>query len=219
MTRVNPERNKRKETIEPGEFNGMLEKTDEEDYSSKDYYRARDKAIACVFYRTGKRRGEVARLEVSDLKIKNKNLSITFTVLKKRTSGEIPNRREKLIPLSDPWVNPIIEYWKWMNENHPECKFMFPTTHYSPLANTLTIKSDSHLTGRQVLRRIQKMNPDAWCHLFRETMGANVVRAKPDALAPFRVKRRLDLEDIRTAFRYFERYAADVIETEVGDQV
>lgn len=214
MTRVDPERNKRKGVIKSDEFNSMIETADSSDYSNEIYYQIRDKAIACVFYKSGKRRVEVARLEVSDLEIKSENLSITFTVFKKRKSGVLINRREKLIPLSDPWVNPIIEYWEWMRENYPDCKFMFPTTHYSPISNTLTIKRGSHLTGRQVLRRIQKMNPDAWCHLFRETMGANVVRANPDALAPFRVMQRLDLEDYKTAFNYFRRFAADVIENE-----
>ena len=216
LTNTDPERNKRKSVIESSEFNDMLEATKEEAYSARKYYRIRDRALACVFYATGKRRGEVARLEVSDLEIKGKNLSITFTVLKKRKSGTLINRREKIIKIGS-MVTPIIEYWEWMEDKVPGCKYLFPTTHYSPLSNTLVIRKGSHLSGRQLLRRIQKMNPESWCHLFRETMGAKVVRAKPDALAPFRVMNRLDLEDYKTAFNYFRRFAADIIESEEID--
>ena len=48
----------------------------------------------------------------------------------------------------------------------------FPRTHYSPHFGTLTLDR-THLSRRQFLRIVQKYNPNALCHLFRETVGAD----------------------------------------------
>lgn len=49
------------------------------------------------------------------------------------------------------------------------------------------------------------------CHLFRETVGAEIVREDNSIMAAFKVMLRLDLEDERTALRYVRRYAIDRI--------
>ena len=100
-----------------------------------------------------------------------------------------------------------------MKKKHPECKFLFPSIK-NVFGETLVFYPDKHLSGRHILRIIKQFNPRAWCHLFRETMGAKIVRSDPTIMAPFRVMRRLDLESHTTAFRYMQRYAADIIEKE-----
>jgi len=203
----------RKDVISDEEFKWMLERVEEADYPFE-YYRMRDKAILCILRRTGKRRREVASLEISDLAVKGRYLSITFTVRKKRRKNILSLQREKLLSLKDPLVQPILEYWSWMKKNNPECRYLFPRTFYSPLTKTFTLDRNHHLSGRQILRIVKRANPRAWCHLFRETVGAEIVRKDPSIMAPFKVMRRLDLESYTTAFNYMKRYAADIIEYE-----
>ena len=64
------------------------------------------------------------------------------------------------------------------------------------------------------MRIIKEVDSQAWVHLFRETMGAEIVRADPTIMAAFKVMKRLDLEDYNTRLRYMRRYAIDVIELE-----
>jgi len=166
-----------------------------------------------IFFKTGKRRIEVANLKVNDLKIKGNYLSITFIVVKKRKKDLMSRKREKQLPLDDEFTNYIIEYWRHMQNHHSNCTFLFPSRR-SVFGKYSYVYPHSHLSGRQILRVIKTLSPDGWCHLFRETVGAKIVRADPTIMAPFKVKRRLDLEQVSTAFRYMERYAADVIEKE-----
>lgn len=222
--RLHPKRYARKTMISTEEFKQML---DEAKKRPHPYYVLRDSAIVCIFKRTGKRRQEVAWLEVEDVLIKERYLSITFTVVKKRKGSVSSFRREKLISLKDPATKIILEYLNYYL-NHPhfldaselakgdkEMKlYLFPTTHYDWFTNTLTLKPWRHLSGQQLLRIVQKLDPLTWCHLFRETMGAEVVRRDPSIAAPFKVKQRLDLESYITAFHYMERFRPDIIEYE-----
>jgi len=59
---------------------------------------------------------------------------------------------------------------------------------------------------------VQKYNSYAWCHLFRETVGADIVRKDRSIMAVWKVKKRLDLEKTETAWKHMDRYGIDVIE-------
>jgi len=106
-----------------------------------------------------------------------------------------------------------------MKQHHPECKFLFPSVR-SIFGQALFFYQDKPLSGRQILRIIKQLNPKAWCHLFRETRGAEVVRADEKRLGEaslmtvYRVKRALDLEREATAWNYISRYATETIEVE-----
>jgi len=213
---VNPSL-QRKDVISAKEFEGTLERADSIEYV-QEYYRLRDKAIVCIFKLTGKRRGEVASLEVDDLEVKNGTLSITFTLEKKRRKSLILRRAEKQISLSDPLTKPIIDYWHFLKQNHPSCLYLFPRTFYSGLTGALVFKYKYHLGGRQILRVVKKLNPESWCHLYRETAGAEIVRQDQSIMAAFKVMLRLDLEDERTALGYVRRYAVDLISRGVSDE-
>jgi len=200
----------RKDVLSEDEIESMIKRAEQ---LEDDYFRLRALALVSIFYKTGKRRAEVANLEMDDLKVKGKYLSITFTVVKKRKKNVMSTRREKLLPLDDRFTKYIMDYWSYMKRNHPECRFLFPSVR-SFFGESLVFYPNRHLSGRHILRIIKQLNPRAWCHLFRETMGAKIVRGDPTIMAPFKVMRRLDLESHTTAFRYMQRYVADIIEKE-----
>jgi integrase len=213
MTKVSGIRKERTNVITDSEFQETLAKA-RNDTSLPEYYRIRDAAVLCIFRLTGKRVREVAQLKQNDIDVREKSLNITFNVVKKRKEQMLTTRREKEIPLSDPLTKHIIDYRTWLLENvGNQIEWFFPRTHYSPFLNTLTLDKKP-LTTRQLLRIVQKHNKNIWCHLFRETVGAEIVRADPSVMAVWKVKRRLDLEKTETAFRYMDRYGKDVIERE-----
>jgi len=177
------------------------------------YFRLRSKALVSLFDLTGKRRIEVATIKQEDVEIEGDYLRVTFMVSKKRTKKSYANRRTKLLPLEDYRTQNIVEYAKWMREHHPECEYLFPRTH-NIFGVGLSLYPDEHISGRHVLRLVKALDPTAWCHLFREKVGASIVKKDPSIIAPFKVMRRLDLESFTTAFNYMRRYAEDIIETE-----
>lgn len=212
MTKLSGPRKERTTVISEQEFQEMLDKTCQVQDNYPEYYALRDRCILCIFRLTGKRVTEVSTLKQNSLEIKGPNLSITFSVVKKRKEQKLTTQREKQIPLTDPLVPPILEYREWMNKNlGNQIEWLFPTTHYSPYLGTLTFNR-THLSTRQFLRIVQKYNQDVWCHLFRETVGADIVRSDKSIMAVWKIKKRLDLEKTETAWRYMDRYGVDVIE-------
>lgn len=96
FVRGNPERVNRKEVISEAEFAEMLR---EAEALPETFYRLRTLALLCILRLTGKRRSEVARLELSDFKIEKGFLHVTFTLSKKRRQNLITKRSQKSIPL------------------------------------------------------------------------------------------------------------------------
>ena len=206
----------RKDVLSNQEIEAMLEKADT---LKPEYFRLRAKALVSLF-KTGKRREEVATLETSDLKIQNGYLYITFMVVKKRKRKVLATRRTKKFPAKSSQAHYIMEYVDHMKKFHPECKYLFSSTQ-SVFGVGLAFHKDKHLSGRQILRIIKQLNPEAWCHLFRETRGAEVVRSdekrlggEASIMTVYRVQRALDLERETTAWNYINRYATETIETE-----
>lgn len=167
-------------------------------------------AILALFDATGKRREEVSSLEVGDVVVKDPNLSVTFTVVKKRRDQLLSKRREKQVPLESWNAKSVLNYLNWMRENQPKCKYLFPSRR-AVFGHSFSYSLDKHLSGRQVLRIVKMMSPRIWCHLFRETAGAEVVREDSSIFGVFKVMMRLDLEKESTAWNYMRRYAIDVI--------
>jgi integrase len=87
----------RKQVITDEEFKEMLYKAKQ---IPETFYRLRTIAVLCILRLTGKRRSEVALLEVSDFKIADSYLHVTFTLSKKRKQTVITKRSTKTIPLS-----------------------------------------------------------------------------------------------------------------------
>jgi len=119
-------------------------------------------------------------------------------------------RATKDIPLNDPLTQPIVKYIELLKERPTIPKFLFPSTK-SVFGQSYVILSDEHLKGRQVFNLIRNLSSEIWVHLFRETVGADIIKKDASIVGAFRVQRRLDLEDMKTGLRYLARYANDVI--------
>lgn len=175
------------------------------------YFRLRSKALVSLFDLTGKRRIELSRLRQDDVKIKDEYLRVNFTIAKTRTK-KTTTQRAKLLLLKDQRTQHILEYVKWMRANHFECLYLFPRTH-NIFGVDLVFYLDEHISGRHILRLIHALNPEVWCHLFREKRGATIVREDPTIMAPFKVMISLDLKTFEVAFNYMRRFAEEKIGT------
>lgn len=204
----------RKGVLSTREISAMIQKADS---LKNEYFRLRAKCLVALF-RSGKRREEVASLRVDDLRVEGGFLYVTFTVVKKRKKTVITKSRTKRFPLDSQFTQFILEYWNWMRKNQPECKYLFPSVR-NVFGQALAFYPDKHLSGRQVLNIIKELNPYAWCHLFRETRGANIVRAderkgQVSIFTVYKVKHALDLERETTAWNYINRYASEIVGSE-----
>jgi len=213
MTNPSPERNARRDVVQPSEFNDMMSRATAQ---SREFNRLRTQALICLLRFTGKRRGEVTRLELSDFKRGDDILNVTFELLKKRKGSVMSRRVVKGLPLSDPLTAPIIEYLDHLETLKPKPRFFLPRTHVT-FGVGWTYEPEEHISGRQVLNLFRQVSDMAWPHLMRETVGAEIVKADPTIIGVFKVKQRLDHEDIKTSMRYLERYAVDVIRRETEE--
>jgi integrase len=169
VTYVRGEKRFRRDVISEEEFREMLERAAEN--QPHPYYALRNRALLCVFQKTGKRRGEIARLEIADFKVDEEEglLHVPFTVLKIRYGSTVARRRTKTMRLKDPYVKPIVEYFEYLKRLCPECRYLFPSTRWNPKLRILTILKDKPLSGRQILNIVVRAGPMTWPHLFRET--------------------------------------------------
>ena len=207
----------RKDVLSQKELEDMIKRAD----SLKcEYFRLRAKALIALFA-SGKRREEVASLTMDDLYVDGEFLYVRFTVVKKRKRQVITKVREKKYPLKSRFTQFILDYWNWMRRHHPECKYLFPSV-TNVFGQALAFHKDKHLSGRQILNIIKDLNPKAWCHLFRETRAANVIRAdqargRLDIFTVYKVMFSLDLERESTAWNYIRRYASEIVSP--GDDI
>jgi integrase len=202
----------RSDVLSEDEVDGMIRRADK--LFESEYFKLRAKALISLFYLTGKRVSEVASVRSEDVQIKGDYLSVTFTVVKKRRQNILSTRREKLLPLASKYTQHILNYLNHLKEICPESQYLFPSVR--SVFGYTTIQPNKHLSRKSIWWTVKALNPNAWCHLFRETMGAKIVRSDPSIIAPFKVMRRLDLESHTTAFRYMQRYTAEVIEESEG---
>lgn len=201
----------RKDVIGDEEFSEMIQKANK---ITELFYRLRTLALLCILRLTGKRRSEVARLEVSDFKVEEGFLNITFTLSKKRKKSVITKRATKSIPLRDPLTKPILEYLEFLEDLEPAPKYFFPRTKRM-WGQEFVINSNQRISGRQVFNLVRKVSDRVWIHLFRETCASDIVKSDPTIIGAFKVQRRLDLESVQTGFNYVRRFASDVIMREL----
>jgi integrase len=211
VTRVRGSRARvnRRTVISSKEFQAMLNRAKQ----IKDkFFRLRAQALLCLLRLTGKRRAEVAMLRLNDFRVEAGFLHVTFTLLKKRKGSVLQRQAIKIIPLTDPLAKPILEYLSYLNGLEPKPTFFLPRV--KSVFGYNVIVEDAHIGGRQVFNIVRELSDQVWPHLFRETVGSDVIKADPSIIGAFRVMRRLDLEDYRTGFNYLRRFAGDVIRRE-----
>jgi len=81
------------------------------------------------------------------------------------------------------------------------------------LDGSVTLDPAKSLSQTTVWRIVVAAGEETWPHLFRETVGAKVVKRHGDTINGFfAVKRWLDLERLETAMRYVERYATEKLD-------
>jgi integrase len=203
-------RTQRETVITDVEFQAMLNRASQ---IKNEFMKLRACALLCLLRLVGKRREEIARLKLDSFKVENSMLNITFILEKKRKGSVLQRQAVKSIPLSDPLVQPILSYIDYLTKLESKPQYFFPSVR-SVFGQTLIIYPGKHLTGRQIFNIVRSLSSAVWCHLFRETVGSDVIKQDSSIIGAFKVMRRLDLEDYRTGFNYLKRYAADIIEKE-----
>ena len=124
-------------------------------------------------------------------------------------------KRTKKLSTDDKYCKLILEYLDYMKQTYPDAKFLFPSNTYS-FGTLMMVSPEFHLSGRQLLRLIKPLDKKAWCHLFRETKGAEIAKQFGNNLAGItEVKETLDLEKEETAYIYTRRYAIQEIKPEL----
>ena len=124
-------------------------------------------------------------------------------------------KRTKKLSIEDRYCKLVLEYLEYMKKNYPDAKFLFPSNTYS-FGNLMMVSPDYPLSGRQLLRLIKPLDKRGWCHLFRETKGAEIAREYGNDIAGIaKVRETLDLEKEETAYIYTRRYAIQEIKPEL----
>jgi integrase len=211
MTRVrgSKQRTERTTVISDTEFNEALAKADK---LESEYFRLRAKAVLSLFRLTGKRRGEVAQVPLGNFKTENGFLNVTFILEKKRKGNVLQKLSTKSLPLSDGLTRHIVAYLVCLNALETRPRYWLPSGRC--VFGNYIILPEQHLTGRGVFNIVRGCTKTFWCHLFRETVAADIIRQDSSIIAAFKVQRRLDLESYTTGFNYLRRFASDVIERE-----
>ena len=113
----------------------------------------------------------------------------------------------KLIKRGDLVSEWIVEYLEYLRDLSPECVWICPKTLYLKLTGTFKIYPAKRLKGWQLLNIVKQLDPSLWCHLFRDSLGADIVKKYDgDVVSVYEVQCILDLENTSTAFRYLKRY-------------
>jgi len=199
-------RTERQTVITDKEFQNLLSQATE---IKDEFLRLRCLAVLCILRLTGKRREEIAMLRVENFETEKGYLNITFVLEKKRKGHVLRKQAVKSVSLNEPLTKHITKYLEYLKKLKPKHTFFLPRV--KPVFGHNTIIPDAHISGRQVFNIVRDLSPKVWPHLFRETVGSDVIKDDPSIIGAFRVMRRLDLEDYRTGFSYLRRYAVDII--------
>jgi hypothetical protein len=235
--RNNSFRENRETVIDNEEMGKALEKAN----SIKDeYFRLRSLAVLSLLRLTGKRRTEISWIPLNSFKVEGDYL-VTFTLeKKKRKHKKCPfcltknskkalfcrncgsnlsnvqvsftskqSKATKALALFDPLTQNVLKYLNYLRSLNPIPKFWLPSG--KKVFGYYKIDRDKHLCDRAVFDIVRNTSQTFWPHLFRETAASDVVNQDDSIIAAFKVKKRLDLEDITTGFRYLDRYSKDVI--------
>jgi len=194
----------RKDILRKPEIDEMLSKADD-----------RLKCIIALLWIFGKRINEILRLKKEDIWTDQNFLYVRFQVSKKRSwkKTPIPETYVKKIRLEHPYVPYILN---WIS--HVKSGFIFPGRSQARKVRVRTkyknrkgdevigeyeyIREGGHLTRQRVYQLLKEINPNAWLHLFRESLATYMAErgATEEELMHW-----FDWSDIRTAHKYVKR--------------
>jgi integrase len=120
----------------------------------------------------------------------------------------------KSIYLADPLAKHITNLQSFLESLDRKTEYFFPASR--DVFGAVVILQDAGVKGRQIYNLVHALNSELWPHLFRDTVGAEIVRADSSLFGLFKVLTRLDLENLETARRYVKRYVGEVIEVPEG---
>ena len=169
-----------------------------------EYFRLRSKATFSLMRLSGKRCGEIAMLPLDNITVKEPLLNITFLLEKKRHGLVRSQLSHKAYYLSDPLAQNVIQYVTYLRSLKHKPKYFLPSGKVS--YGTFKMNVNEHLKRRQVFNIIRYLSPSVWPHLARETSAEDVLKTDNTIMAAYKVQRKLDLEDMRTAFNYMKRF-------------
>jgi ribosomal protein S17 len=190
-------------------------------------------------------------LRFSDLQFTDKDLFITFSLLKKHKLGMAQflkhlektnpsalskpytelqtdwkawkntsagtrvkhDRRKKTVSLEDKYAQMILEYTRYMHDNHPTCTYVFPSGKCF-FGDTYLLDETRGLSGSQLLKILKVLAPTCWLHLWRELVAKEVIEADNSIDAINKVKTVLDLQEASTAWLYADRFLIQRAKTE-----
>lgn len=209
--RGSKDRTERTTVISDSEFNEALENAEN---LGSEYFRLRAKAVLSMLRLTGKRRGEIAQLPLDNLVQKGDFLNVTFILEKKRKGNVLQKLSTKSLPLHDDLTQHILAYLDYLFCLETRPLYWLPSGRC--VFGNYVILPEKHLSGREVFNIVRQCTDTFWCHLFRETVAADIIKQDSTIIAAFKVQRRLDLESYQTGFNYLRRFASDIIERELA---
>jgi len=145
---------KRKDILRHEELNELLDK------AGKLYDGLKIQCLIALLWLFGKRITEILTLKRRDIFIKEGYLYVYFTVKKKHTrkAKPIPKRFLKRKTLRNPYTRFVVQCIK--NITDPEA-YIFPSER----------STTGHMSRIQAYRIIKQLDPNAWLHLFRESLA------------------------------------------------
>jgi hypothetical protein len=175
------------------------------DQIEKLYFRLRAKATISLIRLSGKRRGEVAMIPLTNFKVVPPFLEATFILEKKRTDINLSKVSTKRYSLTDQLTQHILEYLAYLEKLNPIPKFFLPSG--KVIFGKYVMYPNEHLSGRQVFNLIRDNSQKIWPHLGRETAAYDVVQTDNSINGIFKVQQALDLSSFATAFNYVKRFS------------
>jgi len=205
----------RKDVISDSELELMEKKADQ---IQEPYFKLRAKAVLSLL-ETGKRRAELASLEVSDITEDQVFLYVRFTVVKKRKKSERTLQRTKKFSRDSKWAQYIRAYLDFLKREYPESKFVFPLGRFR-FGSGYVVDPKQHIRPQEIWRIVKNLNPDDWPHQHRERRAVRVIRADEAKFGEakletvYRIRNVLDLEREQTAYNYIRRHETQKVEEE-----
>lgn len=206
---------KRKDVIGDQEIRDMQAKADQ---ITDTFQKLRAKAVIALL-ETGKRRSEIASLEILDITEDQTNLYVKFTLRKKRKKSLNLLQRTKKYDLTSRYAQDIREYLSFLKQKHPNVKHVFPRAYYV-FGHLISLDENKSCNPKEIWRIVKSLNSQDWPHQHRERRAVKVIRKDEERFGEtkletvYRVKKVLDLEREQTAWNYIRRHETQKVEEE-----
>jgi integrase len=211
MTNVQGIRKTRMTVVQDAELTEAIDKADD---LSTHFFQLRAKATLSIGRLSGKRAGELAMLPRKNIQVSGKMLNVDWILEKKRTTVMMNKMSHKAYPLSDQLTQHVINWLTYLDATYPGSQYFLPSARSS--FGNYVVDLENHVTPRTILNIVRSCSEMIWPHLFRETLGADIVNSNNNTVAAmWDVVDGLDLDPKRgfeTASRYVRRYSRQIVQ-------